>query len=105
MTWRLLSGVVGEFERRRREVLAGRVEWGPWRYGPRTNSLICTVPGYQAYEYEVDLARCATPADVLEWLAHLAEKRWGTADVLGAFVLALHEVAGLRSLSQGRHPA
>ena len=38
------------------------------------------------YTYHVEWEQCQTPVQILEWVLHLSEKRWCTAEVLRDFV-------------------
>jgi hypothetical protein len=46
------------------------------------------------YDYEVDLDRIKTPANLLNWVAHLAEKTWMSNDVIRRFIQAVAEIKG-----------
>ena len=47
-----------------------------------------------AIAYYIDLERCRTADDILDWLIQLAEKAWIRPEDIGHLVLALHELAG-----------
>lgn len=48
------------------------------------------------FEYNIELSRASSYADIVAWVQHLAEKTWMPAAVLGRFVsVACHE-AGLK---------
>jgi len=51
---------------------------------------------YWAYEYNVDLSRICTPADVVEIMCHLAEKEWKncTPFRLSAFAKKIYAIKG-----------
>ena len=61
-----------------------------FRYDPRNETLTINV----VYEYEVDLDRIRTPADLLEWTHHLAEKNWITTAVLAEFIERVFTIKG-----------
>lgn len=47
------------------------------------------------YPYEIELKRCNTPAKILEWVRHLADKSWATTDLLADFIdgaAAAHDI-------------
>jgi hypothetical protein len=73
-----------------RELLALKPEprWGPWRL--KSYSL--------AHDrYWVDLERCCSSAQVLDWLAQVAGKSWATDEVLAGLVRALNDVLYLQA--------
>src|SRR5262245_60691339 len=55
--------------------------WGPWVYRPATNVLAYEPHG--RWEYEVDLDRCRTRAETMNWVVHLNDKTWLTEADLG----------------------
>jgi len=48
-------------------------------------------PGYQ-----INLERCATSAQVLDWIAQIAQKTWATPEIVGALVKALDRCLDLQ---------
>ncbi len=42
--------------------------------------------------YEVDLDRCTTSAEVLDWICQVAKKSWGSPEVVGELVQALDDI-------------
>lgn len=46
------------------------------------------------YDYEVDLDRIKTPANLLNWVAHLAEKTWMSSEAIRRFIQAVAEIKG-----------
>jgi hypothetical protein len=38
------------------------------------------------FEYEIELARCATAVAILQWVRHLSEKTWVTTEMIERFV-------------------
>jgi hypothetical protein len=64
--------------------MAEPTRWGGWEFDRRW-LVLRHVDGY----YEVDLERCRTPAQVLDWIAQIQGKRWGTTAVVGDLVEAL----------------
>jgi hypothetical protein len=54
-------------------------------------SIILNVDG----RYEIELKRCSTEAQLIEWVAHLCEKVWVTPQILRAFILLAAAQGGL----------
>ncbi len=67
--------------------------WGRWIYRPGTRALYIQPYG-NGGEYEVDLGRCRTPSDVLDWVSHISMKTWATDADVGALVRALLTLNG-----------
>src|SRR5688572_15832951 len=44
------------------------------------------------WQYEIDLERCTTSAQVLDWIFQIAEKTWATDRVLAALLHALNAI-------------
>jgi hypothetical protein len=62
-----------------------------WRFSPET----LTLNHYDSRGtnvYEVDLERCTTSAQMLDWIMQVAMKRWATDRVLASLVHALDAV-------------
>lgn len=71
--------------------------WGQWRYNATnlTVEYIDYEPGKKgAIAYYVDLERCGTADDILDWIIQLAEKAWIRPEDIGQLVRALDELAG-----------
>lgn len=66
-------------------------DWGPWRLNAST--YVLELPG----RYEVDLERCLDSAEVLDYLAQVAGKRWATPPVIAGLVVALDDVLKLQA--------
>ena len=64
--------------------------WGSWSFKPESLVLVCEAA--EAKGYEVDLERCTTSAEMLDWLCQVAEKDWATAELVGNLVLALNDL-------------
>jgi hypothetical protein len=45
----------------------------------------------------VDLERCTTAAEVLDWIAKVAKKQWASAGVLAGLVWSLDDVLHLQA--------
>lgn len=74
-------------------------EWGPWRLYPPTLVLVLVATGQRRdgsrfdYErYEVDLERCLTSAEVLDWICQVAGKTYADDVLLAGLVRALDDV-------------
>jgi hypothetical protein len=61
--------------------------WGEWEYNNRT-----FVITHLRAKYEVDLERCATSAQMLDYIFHVAGKAWITPKDLGDLVQALDDL-------------
>ncbi len=66
-------------------------DWGPWRL--KASTYVLEVPG----RYEVDLERCLDSAEVLDYIAQVAGKRWATREVVGGLVMALDDVLNVQA--------
>jgi len=67
-----------------------QVHWGSWCYKPEALVLVCDAA--EAKGYEVDLERCTTSAEMLDWICQVAEKAWATPDTVGNLAMALNEL-------------
>ena len=68
---------------------ASRTEWGCWRYC-LNRTLECR-DGH-GYLYEIDLDRCRTSAEVLDWIMQVNAKTWATAGIMKDLLDALHDL-------------
>ena len=67
-----------------------RPEWGPWHLDSDVYVLWTRTPGYR---YEVDLERCTTSAQVLDWICQVARKEWpGRDHIIAGLITALDDV-------------
>jgi hypothetical protein len=69
--------------------------WGPWVYRQQTAELS------YADRYSIDLERCRTSAQVLDWVVQLRHKSWTTAADIGALVAALDDLLDLQATRCG----
>lgn len=53
-----------------------RFGWGNWEYRAHNLTLF-----HVEHRYEIDLERCATSAQILDWIFQISSKDWGTEDV------------------------
>ncbi len=61
----------------------------PWRFNPETLVLeLFNADGHSVYE--VDLERCQTSAEMLDWIMQVQKKTWATDETTAALVRALH---------------
>lgn len=74
-------------------------DWGPWRLYPPTLVLVLVGTIHRPdgttleYErYEVDLERCLTSAEVLDWICQVAGKGYADDAVLAGLVRALDDI-------------
>jgi hypothetical protein len=67
------------------------MHYGKWTHNPRTRT-IDHDDGYQ-----VDLDRCRTSAEVLDWIAQISHKSWGDPETVGNLVKAIDEVLCLQA--------
>lgn len=65
--------------------------WGPWRLEPSVAVLFMTFDDRFDF-YEVDLERCLSSAQVLDWICQVAGKSWATPYVVAGLVRALDDV-------------
>ena len=49
-----------------------------------------------AGEYEVDLERCTTPAQVLDWIVQVSKKTWATDAIVADLVRALDDLLDMQ---------
>jgi hypothetical protein len=62
--------------------------WGPWWYNAHNLTLECGT-----WEcYYVDLERCGSAGQTLDWIFQIAGKNWATAEVIGHLVEALDDL-------------
>ena len=65
--------------------------WGPWRLRTDNYTLeILRADG--TFRYGVDLERCRTSAQALDWIYQVAHKQWATDEILVQLVRALDDV-------------
>ena len=69
-------------------------QWGDWSYDSQTFSLV-----HRPSDVEIDLDRCRTSAEVLDWIFQIRHKGWGAraiADLLAAVDDVLDQQRNLR---------
>jgi hypothetical protein len=67
-----------------------RRQWGPWRLDTGTLELVYM--GERGGRYPIDLERCGTSAEMLDWIFQLHGKSWTSATDIGDLVDAFHDV-------------
>lgn len=81
-----------KFHRRHRNPgYCARSSQGRWRYEPDA-LVLALYDDRERYIYEVDLERCTTSAEVLDWIMHVAGKHWSTPEVVAGLIHALNQV-------------
>ena len=48
-------------------------------------------PEGNEWYYDIDLYMCTTSSDVLDWVLHIMEKRWGNPMVIESFIRTLDD--------------
>ena len=78
--------------------IANPTSWGNWKYNHKHQTIIgeLGLDFPKGAMYVIPINRCRTSAQKCDWLAQIAEKTWGTPEVLGYLVQALDAVVGLR---------
>ena len=69
-----------------------------WRYHRRAHVLSHTG---RPYAYEVDLKRCRTSAEVLDWIVQVSHKVWASPAAVAQLVVALDVVCDLQATRCG----
>lgn len=64
--------------------------WGPWRLNTRTVELVYETSTHPRIRYAVDLERCRTSAEMLDWIMQVSGKLWADDAVLAGLVHALN---------------
>jgi hypothetical protein len=64
--------------------------WGCWKYHPENLTLECR--DERGFIYEVDLERCSTSAEVLDWIFQVSKKTWATADIVKDLLTAFDDL-------------
>jgi hypothetical protein len=107
MSLRRRCGLDPQGDRTKSESLAGELialgEEAPtfwhliWKHNAATRELVGQRPRVP-HEYAIDLDRCQTAAQCLDWLLHIRGKTWGTWLVIGALVEAMSAVLDLQRM-------
>ena len=75
--------------------------WGPWRYNADTLALEYYDEDGK-YRYGVDLQRCNSSAEVLDWIFQLADKVWCGYECTGHLVQAIRDLLNRDFCSGGQ---
>ena len=78
--------------------------WGPWRY----NAEALELEYYDArgnYRYGVDLERCGSSRQILDWIFQVKTKRWCTHTCMGHLVEALRDLIRRGHRGGENHPS
>ncbi len=86
--WKTIGEVVSKLEQRRK-----RTCWGRWRLDEKAG-VLAIYDERVRWLYEVDLDRCRTCAQVLDWIYQLQGKPWLSDGDLRDFLKALDDVLG-----------
>lgn len=75
--------------------------WGVWYLDTHTAELVLILEDPKEYGgselYRIDLERCKTTGEVLDWIQHMTTKVWSSKDprVIADLVIALNDILGL----------
>jgi hypothetical protein len=69
---------------------ARRTRWGTWIYHESNFTLECRDQRGQLYE--IDLDRCRTSAEVLDWIFQVHGKTWATPRIMSDLLDAFHDL-------------
>ena len=72
-----------------REKLKHRRAWGDWKL--RTDILTLTYDDGR-FDYEIDLERCCSSAEVLDWIFQFDNKTWSGPVATGDLIHALRDI-------------
>ncbi len=85
---------IGHLMRNHDSILAERINegWGGWIYDWRIHVLRHTTE-----RYEIDLERCRTSAEILDWISQVQKKGWATPQLVGDMVEALDDLLNFQA--------
>lgn len=68
--------------------------WGPWMLDAQRLCLVRVRDDIDPPRemYEIDLEEISGPFSIVDWIAHLRIKQWGTIEVLGQLVAAFDDI-------------
>ena len=77
-----------------------KMKWRPrnnglWRLNPEHLTLTLYKKGVP--NYEVDLERCRSSAEILDWIGQICGKTWATSEIVGELALALNDYLRFQS--------
>jgi hypothetical protein len=64
-------------------------KWGGWTLNLLDADVLLV---YEPVLYEVDLGRCKTSAQVLDWICQVASTSWATPEIVGNLVMAINDL-------------
>lgn len=70
-------------------------KWGRWKLDLERLVLIDSHPS--GYGYEIDIEKCTTSAEVLDWLAQMRTKTWVNTEDLGDLIVAFDDILSLQA--------
>ena len=70
--------------------------WGPWHLIVDNLTLEIRRPN-GTFRYGVDLEKCLTSAQTLDWIIQVAKKQWATDEIIGQLVKALDAILAPQS--------
>jgi len=88
-----------------KQIAIAQFKIGDWVYDPTT---LTVQYGQWREEYELDLEKCSTSPEMLDWIFQFASKSWATNQAIGDLVTMLNQLlrpqATLCSSGTGRRP-
>ncbi len=80
---------------------AGTAHWGHWWYVLDQDTGVLRYRDSEGHELcEIDLARCDTATEILDWVLQTEGKAWATDEDLGSLVRALTDLLPIRNWTQ-----
>ena len=68
-----------------------------WIYHPSDLALATMDMPEGKPDYYIELERCTSAAQILDWIAQVASKRWATPEIIGKLVIELNWLLHLQS--------
>jgi hypothetical protein len=71
-----------------------RAHYGPWKFRRDNCTLEMTGPAYPggSNPYYIDLDRCCTPEEMLDWVFQINGKEWGAPEVVKSMLDAFDDL-------------
>lgn len=69
--------------------------WRGWYLDRKNIALVHREPGG---EYDVDILRCRSSAETLDWIIQIAHKSWATDDVIAGLIRALDDLIDVQGV-------
>ena len=73
-----------------KQAMSASLKVGDWTYDERT--LVVRYQEGTSHEYEVDLEKCLTSAEMLDWIFQFGKKRWASRASIGDLVKILNRL-------------